>query len=290
MVQVEDLAGNTRTETDDFYVDTTSPIVIEESYTYKPSILNYLTFGIFGNNTIDIAIKVKDNDDGCGVDKEDVYLHWGEKEIKKVSAEEDGVTVFTFEGLPIGKDDIPYIVITDLLGNTANYYFKNEDGKLSNRDDEIHLVLENIKPTSEIILSKENQYIINGEIWYPSDFDYSVTARDKEAGLNNVLVNENVLNNYGLIKEKSKITEYGFAIDDEYINFEDMAERFTKEAKYQYHMEDEGNYQITVDAQDNAGNKSSDNSDNPDDSDKRKKIVHIDKTNPEITEFQFRAC
>ena len=46
MVQVEDLAGNTRTETDDFYVDTTSPIVIEESYTYKPSILNYLTFGI----------------------------------------------------------------------------------------------------------------------------------------------------------------------------------------------------------------------------------------------------
>ena len=286
-VKVEDLAGNTRSKCGKFYIDTTSPSIIEENYTYNPSILNYLTFGIFGNNTVDIAIKVKDNDDGCGVDKEDVYLHWGEKEIKKVSAEEDGVTVFTFEGLPIGKDDIPYIVITDLLGNTANYYFKNEDGKLSNRDDEIHLVLENIKPTSEIILSKENQYIINGEIWYPSDFDYSVTARDKEAGLNNVLVNENVLNNYGLIKEKSKITEYGFAIDDEYINFEDMAERFTKEAKYQYHMEDEGNYQITVDAQDNAGNKSSDNSDNPDDSDKRKKIVHIDKTNPEITEFQF---
>ena len=63
-----------------------------------------------------------------------------------------------------------------------------------------------------------------------------------------------------------------------------MAERFTKEAKYQYHMEDEGNYQITVDAQDNAGNKSSDNSD---DSDKRTKIVHVDKTNPEIIEFLF---
>lgn len=284
MVQVEDLAGNTRTETDDFYVDTTSPIVIEESYTYKPSILNYLTFGIFGNNTIDIAIKVKDNDDGCGVNKEKVCLHWGKKEIKKISTEEDGTITFEFKGLPVGVDDIPYIFATDLLGNTSNYYFKTEDGKLSNIDDEIHLVLENIKPTSEIILPKENQHMINGEIWYPSDFDYSVTARDKEAGLNSVLVNENVLNNDGSTKEKSKITEYGFAIDDEYINFEDMAERFTKEAKYQYHMEDEGNYQITVDAQDNAGNKLSDNSD---DSDKRTKIVHVDKTNPEIIEFLF---
>lgn len=291
MVQVEDLAGNMRTVPYDFYVDTTSPSIIEESYTYNPSILNYLTFGIFGNNTVDIAIKVKDNDDGCGVNKDYVSIHWGEKEIKKISTEEDGTITFTFEGLSVGEDDIPYIIVTDLLGNTANYYFTTGDvklsngvGKLSNGDYEIHLVLENIKPTSEIILPKENQHMINGEIWYPSDFDYSVTARDKEAGLNNVLVNENVLNNDGSTKEKSKITEYGFAIDDEYINFEDMAERFTKEAKYQYHMEDEGNYQITVDAQDNAGNKSSDASD---EADKRTKLVHVDKTNPEIIEFLF---
>ena len=79
-------------------MDTTSPIVIEESYTYKPSILNYLTFGIFGNNTIDIAIKVKDNDDGCGVNKEKVCLHWGKKEIKKISTEEDGTITFEFKG------------------------------------------------------------------------------------------------------------------------------------------------------------------------------------------------
>lgn len=284
-VEVEDLAGNTRTETYDFYVDTTPPSIIEENYTYNPSILNYLTFGIFGNNTVDIAIKVKDNDDGCGVDKYDVFLHWGKNEIKKISNEEDDTITFEFKGLPVGVDDIPYIFVTDLLDNTSNYYFKTEDGKISNIDNKTHLVLENIKPTSEIILPKENQHMINGEIWYPSDFDYSVLARDKESGLNRVLVNENVLNNDGsLLEEKPSIIEEGFTIDDEYINFEDMAERFTKEAKYQYHMEDEGNYHITVDAQDNAGNLASDTSD---EADKRTKIVHVDKTNPEIIEFLF---
>jgi len=284
-VEVEDLAGNINEPINyDFYVDTTSPSVIEENYTYNPSILSYLTFGIFGNNTVDIAIKVKDNDAGCGVDKDCVSLHWGEKEIKKISTEEDDTITFEFKGLSVGVDDIPYIVVTDLLGNTSNYYFKTEDGKLSNRNDEIHLVLENIKPTSEIILPKENQYMINGAIWYPSGFDYSVTAQDKESGLNRVLVNENVLNNDDSTEGKPKNPEYGLVIDDEYIKFEDMSERFTKEAKYQYHMEDEGNYQITVDAQDNAGNFASDASD---EADKRTKIVHVDKTNPEIIEFLF---
>lgn len=288
-IEVEDLAGNTRTETYDFYVDTLPPEIVDKKYTYisaNPAsifdhILKYLSFGIFGQETLNIIINIQDND-GCGVDKESVFLYWGDDKIKGES--DDDSIEFTFKELSPNKDYIPYIFVIDLLGNEAKYYFTTGDGKLSNRDDEIHLVLENIKPTSEIILPKENQHMINGEIWYPSGFDYSVTARDKEAGLNSVLVNENVLNNDGSTKEKSKITEYGFAIDDEYINFEDMAERFTNEAKYQYHMEDEGNYQITVDAQDNAGNLASDASN---EADKRTKLVHVDKTNPEIIEFLF---
>lgn len=283
-VCVEDLAGNIRTKTYEFYVDTISPSVIEESYTYNPSILNYLTFGIFGKKTVDITIKVRDNEDGCGINTDGVSLHWGEKEIKKVFTEEDGTITFTFEGLPVGVDNVPHVVVTDLLGNEAKYYFTTEDGKLSNKNDEIHLVLENINPTSEIILPKENQYSIKGEIWYPSGFEYNVTARDKESGLNQVFVKEAIVNSDDQSEEKSNIAENGFTIDDEYVSFDKMTERFTKEVEYQYHMEDEGNYQIIVDAQDNAGNKSSDSSD---DSEKRMKTVHIDKTNPEIIEFQF---
>ena len=82
-------------------MDTTSPIVIEESYTYKPSILNYLTFGIFGNNTIDIAIKVKDNDDGCGVNKEKVCLHWGKKEIKRLNETEQEILLLSARGYTV---------------------------------------------------------------------------------------------------------------------------------------------------------------------------------------------
>lgn len=83
--------------------------------------------------------------------------------------------------------------------------------------------------------------------------------------------------------QKNVPSEMGFAIGGKYTDFVDMADRFTKEAEYQYHIEDEGNYQITVDAQDNAGNKLSD----PSNSNVMTKTVHIDKTNPEIIKFML---
>lgn len=286
IVQVEDLAGNIRSVHYEFYVDTTSPNIVDEHYTCDPSILRYLSFGIFGNETVDIEIIVEDNETGCGIDKDNVFLYWGNKKIKGSASEKEGFIEFTFEKISVGGDDVPYITVMDQLGNSANYYFETDNGKLAeqNKTTDIHLVLENIKPTAEIILPKDNQYLINGEIWYPSGFDYDVIAKDSEAGLNNVSVIESIINSDGYLETKSEITEDGIIIDSDYIKFDAMSERFNNKASYRYHIEDEGNYQISIDAQDNAGNKLSDTPDNLKD---LKKTIHIDKTNPEIVEFLF---
>lgn len=284
-VTVEDLAGNKRNDSYEFYIDSVSPSITDEKYTYNHSVLNYLSFGIFGNDTVDIVIKANDNETGCGIDDADVFLYWGDKAIKGNLTENSGVKEYIFENLPLDGDDIPYITITDLLGNSANYYFTTEDGKLANKNNitKTSLTLENIKPIAEIMLPKEKQYNIDGEIWYPSSFDYIVMARDENAGLNGVFVAESIINDNGSFEMKSDITEKGVVIDGEYILFADMTERFTKNAKYQYRIEDEGNYRIAVDAQDNAGNELS----GSDDSNMVIQNVHIDNTDPEITEFRF---
>ena len=85
-VQATDLAGNITDEnngTFEFYVDTDAPTVIEDRYTYTPSILKYFTFGIFGNDSVSLSVKVEDNESGCGFSDETdekVKLKWGEEE------------------------------------------------------------------------------------------------------------------------------------------------------------------------------------------------------------------
>lgn len=284
-VTVEDLAGNIRKESYEFYVDSASPSIVEEKYTYNHSILNYLSFGIFGNETIDITITVEDNETGCGVDNAGVCLYWGDSSFNGKMIENNGVKEYKFEDLPVGGDDVPYITVTDMLDNSANYYFTTEDGKLANKNNitKTNLTLENIKPIAYIKLPKEKQFSIGGEIWYPSAFNYTVIAKDENAGLNSVYVIESTINEDGSFETKSDVIERGVIMDGEYTDFADMTDSFTKEAKYQYRIEDEGDYRIAVDAQDNAGNKLS----HPNNSNVITQTVHIDKTDPEITRFMF---
>lgn len=284
-VTAEDLAGNKRSESYEFYIDAASPSIIDNKYIYNHSVLNYLTFGIFGKDTIDITVQAEDNETGCGIDDDGVCLHWGDSSFNGKLTENDGVKEYKFEDLPVGGDDIPYIIVTDKLGNYANYYFTTEDEILADKNSitNTSLTLENIRPIACIKLPEEQQFSIDGEIWYPSAFDYTVAAKDENAGLNGVYVIESVINEDGSLETKSDAAERGVIVDGEYTNFADMTDRFNNCAEYQYRIEDEGNYMIAVDVQDNAGNKLSD----PDNSNVITQTVHIDKTDPEITGFMF---
>ena len=70
-VEAKDIAGNEATLDEEntnfnsnsgvFYVDNEAPSISESKYTVEPSVLNYLSFGIFGNKEINISIKVTDD-------------------------------------------------------------------------------------------------------------------------------------------------------------------------------------------------------------------------------------
>lgn len=293
-VQATDLAGNTNNEYDgiyEFYIDTTAPTVKEDKYTYNPSILKYFTFGIFGNDSVILSVKVEDNEFGCGISDEKVLLKWGEEEYQVNSASSNGKTKeFVFDTLPVNTSGTAYFVIEDALGNKSNYYLTIADDVVStDRSSSTLLQLENVNPNVEIKLPEKNQYNVNGEIWYPSAFNYEVVAFDKDSGLNNVSLNVKDSKNNTVYAQYSH-NEDAVVIDGQPIKFadQDTQNKFTDEARYNYSLDSEGHYIITADSQDNAGNCASESTEVNLKS-MHEKVVHIDTKAPEITEFRFES-
>lgn len=105
------------------------------------------------------------------------------------------------------------------------------------------------------------------ERWYPGSIIYQVSAQDQESGLRSVTVKQND----NVIAEENSCGDISFA-----------QEIFNDTANYTYSVTEEGNYIITVSALDNALN---DSTDVP--AEGQSYIIHLDKTNPEITEFRF---
>ncbi|WP_443719670.1 hypothetical protein, partial [Ruminococcus sp.] len=192
-VEAKDIAGNDAILDKDntnfnsnngvFYVDNEAPSISESKYTVEPSVLNYLSFGIFGNKEINVSIKV--NDDGKSENSfsskvKDVTLNWGDVYKPKSVV---GNT-YTFVITP-NYSDTPYFTVTDRIGNTNIYYFSTESIKtlkqegVLNNESGINLMLENNPPEIKVdVLTDYEKYIINGKVWYGNDIKYQVAASD----------------------------------------------------------------------------------------------------------------
>lgn len=128
VITVVDLAGNRSVETRKYVVDTAAPVITGLQYKIEePSILHYLTFGIYGNQTITIRLTIEDDaqNHGSGVPDENIVLYWADDSgngIKEYHAHREGGE-FVFESLvPYGKAE-PYIVVKDRMQNESKYYF-----------------------------------------------------------------------------------------------------------------------------------------------------------------------
>lgn len=283
-ILVCDLAGQEISEanpaefdTTKFYVDKTAPVISGLSYAVEPSMLKYFTFGIFGNETISIFVYVNDTDNdriiGSGV--QEVALYWGKAgstNVEKYTPTriEDGK--YTFEGLAPDAEAVPYIVVSDLMGNTNTYYFTTVDsgsderqiGKLILDDDatRISLTLEDDAPILTVSVPESyTKFTVNGETWYPGDIEYHVSVIDDNSGLNKVVIQEND-------KETTEISANGSDF---------IGSRYTENVEYVYSLTDANDYTITASASDNAGNESEPYIMN----------LHIDKESPQIMQFQF---
>lgn len=167
-ITIEDLAGNISVESRTYMVDTTAPSISNLQYKVSnpegaEAILHYLTFGIYGSQTVSIRLTINDSN-GTGVTENDIILWWAaddsESDMKEYYAHGSG-NEFVFDNLnPYGKAE-PYIIITDRMGNESKYYFGTVDsgdvhssvGELTDASeaDSVVLILEKNAPNFTII-------------------------------------------------------------------------------------------------------------------------------------------
>lgn len=291
-VELFDLAGNHSETPNDcsfnygtFHVDKTAPEIIETQYEVVPSIMKYFTFGIFGNDTVTISVRVEDNENGSGIEK--VELFWDNPD-KAYTSEKSDSNIYKFTSLDVNNTGTPYIIVTDKMGNTNKYYFSSNEkvheeakcvGELikeNSGQSGVVLALENEKPEVKInIPDTYKKYIVNDEAWYGSDIKYNITASDIiensentiHSGLNHVSVYENDMDNLKYYEDRFITDEFEYIFNK--VQFIDKAE-------YAYNIEEDGHYSVFASAFDNAGNESQDFEE-----------FNIDKENPQIVLFQF---
>lgn len=288
-VFARDLAGNEHSNTYSFTIDTTAPEIVSCEYQYNRSLLKYLSFGLFGNESYKISVEAYDPEVESGISGigiASVVLEWDSETYEgKYNAE---TNKYEFDALPVGHKDIPVIIITDRLGNSANYCMVSADDnrasiQLDTGEGKIPLVLENTLPVSAIIppetfvisdtetdtLTIFKQSFADGHVewWYPSEIEYQIKAQDIDSGLYSVFVLEN--NEQRSEEKKSGETTFDSG-------------SFIDPATYSYAVSEEGDYDLFTYAVDNAQNS---NQINPKSS--QSLIIHLDKTKPQITEFQF---
>ena len=272
-VKVVDLAGNYEEKVMSVCVDNTAPEIIDCKYKYTPSVLNFLSFGIFGNQTIDITVDIKDTENGCGIAEDKLTLNWGNTVVNAKRADNSGKK-FVFEKLPLGIGANPIISVKDRVSNERIYYFTTDSNlKLTENSSEATLLeLENEKPAAKIVLPEEGQYIIDKEIWYPESVNVTVSASDTKSGLRRVDYKEETLNADGKYDTKMQLPEYT----------KDDKKYFSE--KYDHLIEDEGHYRLTAEALDNAGNYASEDQKTEAD---RIKTIHIDKADPKVVKIEL---
>ncbi len=147
VVTVVDAAGNEAAEyTQIFKRDATAPVPGNVTYTVNEqtgliaTVLNKLSFGIFGKSTVKVSIAVSDEDYGSGAAT--LYYQIGDGEAKSVNVS-NGAASFDLE---IGTSGYIKYWAKDTAGNTSSQYNLGYDS--SDTDDaQIVWLLENDVPT-----------------------------------------------------------------------------------------------------------------------------------------------
>lgn len=318
-VEVRNNNGEKYETSRSIFIDKTAPLInsqgndgveielVDSDATDK--FLNLLSFGNFANNTIKISIIGYDNGDGSGINKiklynktvddsgNDVYTEIAqptEGEVQnstgglikrcdtfEISLSQTGGTVF------VGN---LYAQVIDNAGNSSaivslkdistgddvdsDYFVLEADGPVISSAE-----LDNSESDYNFLYNPETaKYDVDDEgnktkiqKWYGDDKEFSLVFADSNgdthSGINNITasvngieqVNKSVKN-----KDYEEVVQTDTQTVDTSIDF--LVER-----------PDNGQYTIVANMQDNAGNKA----------DEYKKVVYIDRANPEIDRFEF---
>lgn len=283
------------------YVDYEVPVIeklIVSSKTeasISAKVLNILSFGIFSNDTIIVTAHVKDAENDSGIDRAVIkYLSADqstsreEKMIRKrkeyESIEDKDVCIFTAE-IPISDNVFAgeiSVTVYDRFGksNDVNQYPKISDEKRVTETESNFVILERIPP--EVVLTLEEFDGIerdDGQIWYKNNKEIIMQISDADSGLSNISLKVNDIsilqdkNGKALLKSKSVNkhnpgVEYEYRFDTDYL-IKQCAETENGEPE-------NGKYTISIEAVDNAGNKTTESI-----------VYYFDDASPSIDSIKF---
>lgn len=280
-VSVSDEVGNTSERTFTFYGDNKAPVIkgFVVKKTTASQVINYLSFGIFGNDTVDVIVEAEDNSDGVGVKSITLYVD-GKEYKKDVAVDEDNRATFELPLSKITEDEkASYKDIgataTDLLGNKTAKIAGVDNDNLSDENNNSKetkgtVVLETIEPKLEIGVPNAPETInpttSSGKNFFSGNVDYTITVEDVDSGIEKLDV---TLNGKKLDADKN-----GKRFDG-YTDEKHETEEFILSTD-QGNVAEDGSYEVVVTVFDNAGNSVT-----------KKEHNYKDDKNPSVSEVNF---
>lgn len=276
------------------YIDTTAPTVDTFEFKAKNTnflskTLNFLTFGIFFNEEIDVTIAASDANASSGL--KSITLYAGDNEVETIDVDNvatDANTsdkcTFTLKMADYDANQIISAIATDKVGNassktmpdTTNSNIIEANSVVSNGVDNAGLMIETVKPNATITCAtpaqNKNAATATAGDWYATDTDFNVAINDANSGIRSVSIK---VNGADILKDSDDVN-----IDETFYT----RTTITKDLTFRVNTDlatraEDGSYKIDVVVTDNAGNVS----------ETVTKTIYKDVDAPSVTNFAFEA-
>ncbi|MCL2078612.1 MAG: hypothetical protein FWH17_02075 [Oscillospiraceae bacterium] len=247
-------------------IDKTPPEITGFHFQQKPAtlsqVINFLTFGTFSNNEIEVVVTANDSGISSGLDK--ITLYSDEVAIGAPKAVSGSSATFTLTLADFNANEIS-ASIKDIAGNSSAGKTKPTDpGVTSNAFSDI-VSLKNEEPTISIVPASSALHTNGTEEWYDGDVGFTITVDTESGGIFSVIIKVN-----GQVVTTDK---NGKAIDENFYESLTLQEIFTVNTTQN---PVDGENIIEVVAVNNFGNEETVG-----------RTVYIDTTNPDIAGFSI---
>lgn len=272
--------GNEKAFNGVLYIDTTAPDITgfefkNMSDTITSKFLHILTFGLYSNDKVEIKVSTKDDNATSGL--KEVTLYRDEHPLDTMPIE-NGVATFVVPADEVTDGEKHFDVTisakaTDNVGNVTENFVKPSETNSNIKDS--RLMIETVKPSivntacPAPATDKNTETGKTFEDWYKEDIEMTFKALDTDSGLRSVVI---------------KVNDVALVEDMELYKGENEGTKAIFEKSYTINTKDvargtNGEYVITAEITDNAGNVSTDYI----------KTIYKDDSDPSVVEFKFEA-
>lgn len=289
----------------ELYIDKTAPTV--DSFTFKAKnanflskALNFLTFGIFFNEEIEVTVSASESDKNPSSGLQSITLYAGDTDVETIDvdtvkndANTEGKCTFTLSEDKFNANQVISAVATDKVKNksektmpdTKNSNILEENDKVSKGVDNPSLMIETVAPDAKITCptpaQDKNSATGDSNDWYPGDVDLKIDIWDPEdngscSGIRSIAVSQKVGDKY-----EPAVDSRGNEIKLDYYQDKTKTDKISLTLNTsKLKANPDGSYTIKVEATDNAGNvmKTA-----------VTKTIYKDSTIPSVTDFKFTA-